>query len=131
MNIPNKKFLTFLSVGIFDTLLDIGIFTFLIFIFGRSPEKIVILNITSFSLVVVCAFFLNGTLTFKDKYLTPKKFIKYYTTSSFGMFLNTAIVSILIIGIGFGTVISKIVAACIILFYNYTMSRNYIFRGKS
>ena len=131
MNIPNRRFLTFLSIGIFDTLLDIGIFTLLIYIFGRSPEKIIILNITSFSIVVLCAFFLNGRLTFKDTNLSFKKFIKYYTTSSFGMGLNTAIVSVLMIVIGFGTVVSKIIAACIVVFYNYTMAKKYIFKDKS
>ncbi len=130
MNIPNRRFLTFLSIGIFDTLLDIGIFTLLIYIFGRSPEKIIILNVISFSIVVLCAFFLNGRLTFKDTDLSFKKFMKYYTTSSFGMGLNTTIVSILMIIIGFGTVISKIIAACIVVFYNYTMAKNYIFKAE-
>ena len=131
MDILNRRFLIFLSIGIFDTLLDIGIFTLLIYIFGRSPEKIIILNITSFSVVVLCAFFLNGRLTFKDTDLSFKKFIKYYTTSSFGMVLNTIIVSIFMIIVGFGTVISKIIAACIVVFYNYTMAKNYIFKDRS
>ncbi len=131
MNIPNRRFLTFLSIGVFDTLLDILIFTLLIYTFGRSPEKIIILNITSFSFVILCAFFLNGKLTFKDTNLSFKKFIKYYITSSFGMVLNTIIVSIFMIIIGFGTIISKIITACIVVFYNYTTAKNYIFKDKS
>jgi len=127
MNIPNKRFLIFISIGIFDTLLDIGIFTLLIYIFGKNPEKIIILNIISFSLVMLCAFYLNGKLTFKDKYLTPKKFIKYYGSSSFGMIMNTIIVTFLMINMKFGTIVSKIIAACIVVLYNYTMSKNYIF----
>lgn len=128
MNIPNKRFLTFLFIGIFNTLLDIGIFTLLIYIFGKTPQNIIILNIVSFSIVVICAFFLNGKFTFKNKNLTTQKFFKYYATTIFGMVLNTIIVFVLMTILNFGTVISKIIAASIIVFYNYIISKNYVFR---
>ena len=126
----HKRFLTFISIGVFNTLLDIGLFTFLISIFGRNSEKIVILNLISFSSIVIIAFYLNGKLTFKDKNLTKEKLIKYYISSSFGMFLNTLIVALLMINFGLGTIISKIISACIVVFYNYIMSKKYIF-GES
>jgi len=125
-----KKFLTFISIGVLDTFLDMGLFTFLISTFGRSLEKVVILNLISFSSIVIIAFYLNGKFTFKDKNLTKKKFIKYYTSSSFGMFLNTLIVALLMINFGLGTIITKIISACVVVFYNYVMSKNYIFGNK-
>jgi putative flippase GtrA len=45
------------------------------------------------------------------------------------MILNTSIVYVLITLIGSNTIISKIVASCIVVFYNYTMARKYIFRS--
>ena len=126
----NKRFLTFISIGVIDTFLDIGLFTFLISTFGRSSEKIVILNLISFSTIVLLSFYLNGKFTFKDKNLTKKKLIKYYASSSFGMFLNTLIVTLLMINFGLGTIISKIISACVVVFYNYIMSKKYIF-GES
>ncbi len=131
MNIPNKRFLTFVLIGIFSTLFDAVIFTTLISVFGKDVEKIVMFNMMSFSIVVLCSFFLNGKLTFKDNDLTPKKLMKYYSSSSIGMGLNTVIVLILLTMIGFGTIVSKIIAACIIVFYNYSMSKKFIFESKS
>jgi len=130
MDIKRKRILTFLLVGGFNTLLDIVIFTLLIIAFGRNPLNIVVFNIVSFSLVMLSAFFLNGKYTFKDKNLTNIKFIKYYASSSFSMILNTVIVTFFMTTIGTGTVISKIIAACIIVVYNYTMCRKYIFMNK-
>lgn len=123
----NKRFLTFLSIGVLNTLLDIGIFSVLIYIFGVNPINIIILNIISFSLCVVLSFFLNGKLTFKDKNLTPKKFIKYYSSSLIGMIINTTIVSLLILNLGTGITISKIIASFVVVLYNYKVSKIYIF----
>ena len=130
MNIPKKRFLTFLSIGAFNTLLDALIFTALILVFGISTLNILILNITSFSIVMLSAFYLNGKFTFKDGDLSLRKFIKYYMSSSFGMALNTALVIILISSFGLGTIISKIIAACIVVIYNYTMCKKFIFEIK-
>lgn len=127
----NKKFLTYLSIGIFSTLLDILIFTTLVIIYSvKSPQDIGALNILSFSIVVSISFFLNGYFTFKDKNLTKNKLIMFYGSSFMGMILNTSIVVFLMTIIGFGTVISKIIAACVILFFNYTMSKKFIFENK-
>jgi len=130
MNIPKKRFLTFLSIGAFNTLLDALIFTALILVFGISTLNILILNITSFSIVMLSAFYLNGKFTFKDGDLSLRKFIKYYMSSSFGMALNTALVIILISSFGLGTIVSKIIAACIVVIYNYTMCKKFIFEIK-
>lgn len=126
-----KRFLTYLSIGIFDTLLDIIIFTTLISVFGTQPINIIIFNPFSYSIAIVCSFFLNGRFTFKDEHLTLKKFYKLYISSTFGMILNTSIVYVLITLIGSNTIISKILASCIVVFYNYAMCKNYIFRSTT
>lgn len=126
-NILKTRFFSFISIGALDTILDMIFFSALIFIFGKSPEKVVVFNIISFSIFVILGFILNGKYTFKDEFLSLKKFIKYYTTSSIGMILNTIIVSVLMIYLNFMAPISKIITACIIVFYNYTMARKYIY----
>lgn len=126
-----KQFLTFISIGIFDTLLDISIFTTLISVFGTQPINIIIFNPFSYSIAIVCSFFLNGKFTFKDEHLSLKKFYKLYASSTFGMILNTSIVYVLITLIGSNTVLSKIFASCIVVFYNYAMCKNYIFRSPT
>lgn len=123
-----KQFLNFICVGIINTVVDISIFTTIIFFFGTQQLNIIIFNIFSYSVGVVCSFFLNGRYTFRDKQLTLKKFYKLYASSSFGMVLNTLIVYVLMTIIGINTVISKIFAAFIIVIYNYTLCKKYIFR---
>jgi len=127
----NMKISYFVLVGIVTTLTDIVIFTSFIYLFGKSYENIIIFGIISYSIVILFSFILNGKLTFKDRYLSNKKFIIYYISASMGMLFNILIVMILMIDIGLGTIISKIIAACIIVFYNYTVSKKYIFVSKS
>lgn len=124
----SKRFLIFLSIGIINTLLDISIFTSLVFLFGT--KNIIIFNIFSYSIGIVNSFFLNGRYTFKDKDLTVNKFISLYASSSFGMFLNTSIVYVLITLIGINTVITKIFATFIVVLYNYIVCKKYIFRNS-
>lgn len=126
-----KRFLTFISIGIINTLLDISIFTALISVFGTKPINIIIFNPFSYSIAIVCSFFLNGKFTFKDEHLTLKKFYKLYASSTLGMILNTSIVYVLITLIGSNTIISKTLASCIVVLYNYAMCKYYIFRSTT
>lgn len=126
-----KRFLTFISIGIINTLIDISIFTALISLFGTKPINIIIFNPFSYSIAILCSFFLNGKFTFKDDHLTLKKFYKLYASSTLGMILNTSIVYALITLIGSNTIITKIFASCIVVLYNYAMCKYYIFRSTT
>jgi len=131
MTNQHTRFLTYLCIGIIDTLIDIFILYSFIQIFGSTTFNILIFNPISYTIAVICSFFLNGTFTFKDNNLTFKKFLKLYTSSSFGLILNTAIVTFLIGNLGLHIAIAKIIAACIVVFYNYTMCRKFIFRSDT
>ncbi len=120
-----KQFLKFLSVGVANTIVDIGVFTLLIYLFGIY--YIISINVLSYSIGIICSFFLNAKYTFKDNDLTFKKFSKLYASSLFGMGLNTLIVYALIVA-GVNTVITKISASGIVVMYNYIICKRYIFK---
>lgn len=126
----NKTIFIFLLIGTFNTLLDTGIFTTLINIFGKNTQNILLFNVISFSTTIISAYTLNGKITFKDDNLTLRKFVKYYISNIFGMFLNTIITYTMINILIFGMVTSKIIAACVVVIYNFTISKNYIFKRR-
>lgn len=123
----SKRFFTFLSVGIINTIVDISILYLLILIFGNSPIYILLLNIISYSMGVMSSFILNGMFTFNDKNLTTDKFLRLYASSIGALLLNTFVVFVLI-GIKTDVVILKIIAAGVVVVFNYNMCKNYIFK---
>lgn len=127
----NKKFLTYILIGGFNTVIDIIMISTLTFLFGNSNMKILIFNSISYSIGVLLGFILNGKFTFKDNNLTFKKFIKLYISALIGLVLNTIIVLVIINMFKLPLIIAKIIAACIIVFYNYTICKQFIFRSSN
>lgn len=123
----SKRFFTFLSVGIINTVVDISILYLLILIFGNSPIYILLLNMISYSTGVMSSFILNGMFTFNNKNLTTDKFIKLYASSIGALVINTFVIFVLL-GIKTDVVISKIIAAGVVVLFNYNMYKNHIFK---
>ncbi len=127
----NKRFLTYLFIGVIVTLIDIILFSSLLYIFGNIPTNILFLNPISYSIAVICSFLLNGKFTFNDNNLTIRKFSKFYLSSTLGLIINTSIVFFLVSIFEINIVMSKIISASIIVIYNFTMCRLFIFRNKN
>ena len=123
----NYKIITYLIIGAINTIIDISVIFTLVSIFGQTALHIAIFNITSYTIGVISGFYLNGIFTFKDKNLSFKKFLKLYASAAFGVVINTVIVILLIKGLLLHIIIAKIFAACIVVFYNYTMCNKFIF----
>ncbi len=124
-----NRFYKFIMVGVINTILDISIFVTLIYFFGT--QNVILFNIFSYSVGIICSFFLNGKFTFNDKNLFITKFIKLYLSSSFGMLINTLIIFITITLFGMNVILSKIIATIIVVMYNYFICKNYIFENSS
>lgn len=122
----SKRFLTFTLIGVINTIVDISILYLLILIFGNNLLYIPIFNIISYSFGIVSSFILNGRFTFKDKNLTTNKFIKLYTSSIGGLFINTIIIFLLTF-FKVNIIISKIVATITVVVYNYIICKRYIY----
>lgn len=123
----SKRFLTFTVIGVINTIVDISILYLLILIFGNAPVYILLLNMISYSIGIMSSFILNGVFTFNDKNLTTDKFLKLYASSIGALIINTFVVFVLI-GIKTDVVISKIIAAGVVVVFNYNVCKNYIFK---
>ncbi|WP_372855134.1 GtrA family protein [Pedobacter sp.] len=115
-----NRFLTYTGIGIFNTILDICILFVLVAIFGQNAS----LNIISYSVGVASSFYLNSKITFKLP-LTTNRFYKCYASSLFAILINTIVVFALLVPFGIFT--TKIIAALVVLLYNYAVSVKFIF----
>lgn len=85
-----KQFLTFVFVGLINTLIDFGILNLLMFLTGiyTGPLYAFFKGI-SFFVAVTNSYFLNKRWTFKvGKEFVLKEFLKFLTISCFTLFLN-------------------------------------------
>jgi putative flippase GtrA len=134
MNPAGRHFLSYLSVGIFITVIDVAIVAAGVYLFGNTNPVVIIGNIIGYLIATYLSFVLNGKYTFKDNDLTFKKMMKLYVATSFGFGINTVIVLSMInflpLNTEIGIIFSKIVAAVIIFFYNYLMCQRFVFARK-
>ena len=83
IKLANYKLILFSLVGIFNTLLDIALYTIL----RTSGLSLVAANIISVSVALVGSYFLNSRLTFKSKEWTFINFIGFVAVTIFGLWV--------------------------------------------
>ncbi len=79
----NLKFVMFVGVGIFNTLLDLVIYL----IFYEKTKSIIVSNLIATSIAMISSYFLNARLTFKKHKLSLKKFIFFILITAFGLWI--------------------------------------------
>lgn len=84
----------FSMVGILNTIIDLGIFNVLIFIFKMNP---ITANIFAVGAAIINSFFWNKFWTFKDKETkhVVKEVALFISLSLIGMLLNTSVLKLL------------------------------------
>lgn len=98
-----KQIGKFASVGVLNTLLDLGVLNFLILVVGFTTTltilgfDIVIANLISVSIAIVNSYFLNRYWTFgaKPKINVVEQFGVFVALSIVGMIINTIVFSLL------------------------------------
>jgi putative flippase GtrA len=140
--LSSTQFFRFAVIGSLNTVLDFLIVNFLAFIFGvYQGINIIVINTTSFIIVVTVSFLLNKKWTFNDRrggLKTKKQYIFFFTITFVGLIINNSIVYLLttIIGPQFGFSIfiwlnfSKAVAIAIALFWNFFNYKYLIFKSE-
>lgn len=84
------QFAKFLIVGILNTLIDLGVLNFFIFLSGINQGIFfAIFKTISFSSAAINSYFWNKAWTFEKKFaLNKKEFFRFYLVTSIGFFLN-------------------------------------------
>ncbi len=88
------QFLKFTFVGIVNTAVDIGVFNFLIFIFGvASGASYILFKTISFSCAILNSFILNKSFVFnsKENAFNKREFSLFLAISFMGILLNVSV----------------------------------------
>jgi putative flippase GtrA len=86
------KFMIFSTIGVFNTLFDIAVYTVILNVEG----SILIANLVATSLALIGSYLLNSRLTFKSKKWTTSSFLGFVLVTVFGLWIlqTTAIYGI-------------------------------------
>ena len=132
MKMPSRhtliKGVRFGVTGIFNTLLDVGIFQTLISFAHLSP---VISNIVAYTICVLISFTINSIWTFGVGFSegTGRRFIYFLISSISALFLSTMIVYLL--SPVTGALLAKISSVIPVFLWNFTLSHNFVFRLRA
>jgi putative flippase GtrA len=77
------KLVAFTAIGIFNTLLDIVIYIFVL----NSSHNIIIANIVATSIALIGSYLLNSKITFQAKTWTKTTFISFVLVTVFGLWI--------------------------------------------
>lgn len=132
MKMPSRhtliKGLRFGVTGIFNTILDVGIFEILVSFAHLSP---VISNIIAYSICVFISFAINSIWTFGVGFSegAGRRFIYFLISSISALVLSTIIVYLL--SPLTGSLLAKISSVIPVFLWNFTLSHNFVFRLRA
>jgi putative flippase GtrA len=141
LKISNKKiyeFIRFGTVGVVNTVLDLAVLNFLVYIF--SVENSLIFSICkgiSFIVAVINSYFMNKYFTFTKKETTNKSFYLFVIISLVGLVVNIVISSVSFyflklypgaISINLIATVSGIIGALFSTFINYFSYSYFVFK---
>lgn len=128
-------------VGILNTLMDLGILNFLIFISGiASGWLYVAFKGTSFSLAVINSYFWNKFWTFREKgTASGKEFIQFLVISVMGFGINVGLASLVVnvVGPQFGLTeklwanVGALAAVSLSMIWNFAGYKFIVFKSSS
>lgn len=96
-NQTHKRHFMFLGVGIVNTLLDFGFYTFLTAFVFEEPDNIAKAGLVSGTFALVCAFLTHSLITWRGSHITYKTIAKFIAFTGFGMwFIRPMLLSLFI-----------------------------------
>ena len=122
-----QQFFRFCVVGTLGAIIDIGGLYVLVEFFGIYY---LLAAAISFIFAVINSYFLNKYWTFQNKNNQhAKQFIIFLLVSVIGLLINLGAMYVLTEWVGFWYLLSKAIAAIIVLFWNFLMNKYVTFRS--
>lgn len=133
-----RKKLSFLVIGVVNTLVDIGIYTLLV---QLDVLPMFFANFVSTSVGIGCSFYLNRRFTFKQTGSADKKsFVAFFGITAFGLWVLQPIIIAITSGVLAGknwpvpdvllTLVPKLIATGFTLVWNYVLYDKVVFKKK-
>lgn len=122
------QFIKFGLVGATSTIIDWGAY----FALTRlSHMHYLVAKTISFLLAVMNSYLLNRLWTFAvKKDPTLKEFLKFLTIAFIGLTLNTSIMFLMVGKLGLADIWGLAIATTIVVFWNFTSSRYWVFKAS-
>lgn len=121
-----EQFFRFAIVGVFNTLSDLLLYTFLTRILGLYylvANPISFITITSFS------YFVNKRVTFRDDQPHSKtQYMKFVVVTGFGLVWSTLLLFLFVHFFHWHDLVGKLFAVGIVMFWNFGMNKFWTFR---
>lgn len=115
----------FMAASLFCFLLDLFCFSVLNFV--TAGEHLTHCNIIARLISATVNFSINKHLVFKDDQSVIKTALKYIVVAAIVLTLNTLLLNLLVKGIGWDAVFSKILVECIMFFFSWATQQFLIF----
>ncbi len=129
--VTQKEALRFMTVGVFNTLLDFFGYIALTRATLYFSEHLVIAKFLSFMLGTVSSLMLNRHWTFGLRSrLSLAELARFYTTVSISVVINVAVMNVLV-GAGMYDLLALVIATGITFAANFTLSKFWVFRKES
>lgn len=134
-----RKKISFLIIGVINTLVDIVIYTLLV---QLHILPIFLANFVSTSVGIGCSFILNRKFTFQQQGSSSRRsFAVFFVITAFGLWVLQPIVIFLVDGVLSGrnwsipdvllTLLPKLVATGFTLVWNFVLYDRIVFRNKT
>jgi putative flippase GtrA len=142
MKLINKifslEFLRFSLVGLINTIIDLSVLNFLMFLFKtQNPFFFFVFKSISFILAVINSYFMNNYITFLKKKIVIKDMLPFIGLSIVGLIVNSIVASVSfyflvgykeILSVSLITTISGIIGSVITMIFNYLSYSHFIFK---
>ena len=124
------KAITFGLVGIVNSAVDFGLFSFAYYYLSMS---IVAANTIAWVIAVTCSYVLNSTITFaheSGRKLTPRRYLNFVVAQVAGFLANTGTVWCLVTLLLIPAWAAKVAAIAVSFAVNFSLSHFVVFRAQ-
>ncbi len=126
-----KQFIIFCLVGTTNAIIDFAVYLFLTRVLNVWSEQLTYATMVSFLVANFNSYFMNKYWTFKNKEkLHHVQLPKFFVVTVLGLGLNALCFYILTYYFGLFDVLSKVIVAGIVLFWNFTLNKFWTFKVK-
>jgi putative flippase GtrA len=126
-----KEFGRFAVVGVINTAVDIGIYTFLTRLIPLFFGHLLFAKAVSFVVATVCSFTLNRQWTFQQQgKVRIHEILRFYSTVGSAIFINLGVVYIFHTKLHFHDLFAVVIATGFTVVWNFLFTKFWVFTNK-
>ncbi len=121
-NLSQSSFVRFAVVGALSTVIDFALLNILL----RLGAPVLVAGAVGFFGGFTNGYLLNSKYVFQKA--SPDRYVKYFLVSLGGLGITELLLELLHVQAGLGTNLAKLIAVVIVFFWNYVLSKFWVFQ---